>query len=388
MHIVDMIYFWARTMPQRPAIIHPGGIVTYRALTQQIERPAEHFARNIPDKSKPVTVSLASAAKMLIASLGLLRAGFSIIVAGKNELAHVSAGDSNILVYEEGQTNLVDRTNIVFDESWLEAGAGAPQPSQPPSRPRTGDADIFFVSAGTTGRPNRVVGMQHAFDRRIPFNGPFAFADYDRALLMTDPASADGFIRACEVLYAGKTLCFAGPGPKMLWLANTYDIDLIIATPQQALALAELQQKVTRYPLATLKATRIDGPPLSPDGIQRIKNHLCRNVIVAYSPAETGMVALAPHDMIADIANAVGFLVPEAEVEIVDADDNVLAAGSEGFVRLRTTRFVLNFQVEDSNAWHYPGDVGHLTEDGVLCIAGRKDDVLDPGGVKLSIADI
>ena len=35
----------------------------------------------------------------------------------------------------------------------------------------------------------------------------------------------------------------------MLWLANTYDIDLIIASPQQALALADLQEKVTRYPL-------------------------------------------------------------------------------------------------------------------------------------------
>ena len=91
MHIVDMVYFWARTMPQHPAVIQPDGIVTYRALAQGIERAAEHFAGNIPDKSKPVTVSLPSAAKMLIASLGLLRAAFSIIVAGKKELRPHSA---------------------------------------------------------------------------------------------------------------------------------------------------------------------------------------------------------------------------------------------------------------------------------------------------------
>jgi acyl-coenzyme A synthetase/AMP-(fatty) acid ligase len=92
--------------------------------------------------------------------------------------------------------------------------------------------------------------------------------------------------------------------------------------------------------------------------------------------------------MIANIPSAVGFLIPEAEVEIVDAADNVLPAGSEGFVRLRTTQFVLNFQIDDPNAWYYPGDVGWLTEDGVLCIAGRKGDVLNRGGVKLSVTDL
>lgn len=116
MHIVDMVYFWARTMPLRPAVIQPEGILTYRALAQGIESAAEHFARSIPDRAKPVTVSLPSAPKMLIASLGLFRAGFDIIVAGQNELAHIPFANSNTLVYERGKTNSAERTNIVFDE--------------------------------------------------------------------------------------------------------------------------------------------------------------------------------------------------------------------------------------------------------------------------------
>src|SRR5262249_11704896 len=125
MHLVDMVYFWARTMPLHPAVIQPEGIVTYRALAQGIESAAEHFARNIADRSKPVTVSMPSQAKILTASLGLLHAGCSIIVASPLELAHIPSSDSNTLVYERDRTPLGDRTNIVFDESWLEVGASA-----------------------------------------------------------------------------------------------------------------------------------------------------------------------------------------------------------------------------------------------------------------------
>ena len=56
MHIVDLVYFWARTIPLRPAVIEPNGVVTYAALAHGVEVAAEHFARNIVDRSKPVAV--------------------------------------------------------------------------------------------------------------------------------------------------------------------------------------------------------------------------------------------------------------------------------------------------------------------------------------------
>ena len=382
-----MIYFWARTIPQRPAIIRPIGITTYGALAHGIERAAAYFAHNLPDRSKPVTVSLPSAPKTLVASLGLLRAGCSIIVADRPELAHIPPSDSNTLVYERGETPLSDRTNIVFDESWLEVGTKPPRPSRSLSQSRTRDADIFFFTSGPTGRPMRIVRTQEAWEQCIRFDGTSAFADYERALLSTGVTNAMGFTRAYEILYAGKTICFAPQGLPTLWLANTYDVDLIIASPQQALGLADLQDKVTHYALAALKTIRLDGAALAADGIRRIKCHLCRNVILTYASAEAGTVAIAPHDMIADTPNAVGFVIPEAEVQIVDVENNVLPAGTEGFIRLRTSQFLRNFQIEDSNSWFYPGDVGLLTENGLLCIAAAKTDALNRGGAKLSMTE-
>ncbi len=387
MNVVDMVYFWARTMPHHPAIIEAEGIITYRALVQGIEAAAEFFARHIVDKTKPVAVSLASAPKMLVASLGLLRAGFSIVVASPTELKHISAEDAGTFVYERGGETYPDRTNIAFDESWLQIGAKARPSAQPITQPRIKDAHIYFFTSGTTGRPKRVARTQKAWEQRILFNSTSAFANYERALLVTGLASAMGFTRAYEILYAGKTVCFAPLGQPMLWLANAYDIDLIIASPQQALALARIQEQITHYPLPALKAIRIGGSVLSKDGIERIRNHLCRNIIIAYSSTEAGTVAIAPYDMIANVPRAVGFLIPEAEVQIVNENDNELPVGTEGHVRLRTTQFLMNFGITDHDTWFYSGDIGWLTEDGILCIAGRQGDVLNRGGVKLSITD-
>jgi acyl-CoA synthetase (AMP-forming)/AMP-acid ligase II len=192
MHIVDMVYFWARTTPRRAAIIQPDGIVTYLALAQGIESSAEYFAASILDRSKPVTVSIPSASRMLVAGLGLLRAGFSVIVASKADLEHLPAADTNTLVYERAGATLGGRTNILFNESWLSTGANVPLPGKPLPQPRTKETDVFFFTSGTTGRPKRIVRTQKAWEQRILFNGTSAFTEYERALVITGPASAFG----------------------------------------------------------------------------------------------------------------------------------------------------------------------------------------------------
>jgi acyl-coenzyme A synthetase/AMP-(fatty) acid ligase len=78
---------------------------------------------------------------------------------------------------------------------------------------------------------------------------------------------------------------------------------------------------------------------------------------------------------------------PDVDVEIVDQSGNILPVGREGFVRLRSPQFLKGLDEETSASWFYPGDLGSLTEDGILCIAGRTGDVVNRGGVKLSTAE-
>ena len=70
---------------------------------------------------------------------------------------------------------------------------------------------------------------------------------------MPGVAGSFGFNSTCEMLFAGKSACFAPSPQDALWLIDTFQIDAVFASPQQALALAEIQEKKTRYPLTSVK---------------------------------------------------------------------------------------------------------------------------------------
>jgi acyl-coenzyme A synthetase/AMP-(fatty) acid ligase len=375
-------------MPRHPAIIHVEGIVTYLALAQGIERAAEHFARTILDRSKPVGISIEHAPRMLIAALGLLRAGFNVVPVVQALFPYLQEAGTNTLVCQSSDTLWNGGSRILFDQSWLTIGGTRAVHDKAPPQTDVVDSHPLFFTSGTTGRPKLVARTRKDWEQRILFSGTSCFTGYERALIVPGLSTSMGFTRACEVLYAGKTLCLAPLGQQTLWLANTYQIDMILAAPQQAIALAELQETVTHYPLASVKSLRIGGSIISRHAIDRIRNHLCRNVILIYSSADAGTVAVAPYDLIADIPGAVGFVLPGVQIEIVDAAGRVLPPTSEGFVRIRTPQTADKEQSQKSDGWYYPGDMGWLTDNGVLCIAGRTGDVVNRGGVKLSIADL
>jgi len=393
MQIVDAILFWANATPARPAIIQPQGVQTYRMLADAIVAAAGHFARSELDPAKPVAVAIDDPARMLVASLGLLHAGFSVVPASQGLLEHLPMTGADTLVSEHGGAVWTGHTTILFNEAWMsahtrrpETGAAAPPAAGP-------ECDMIFFTSGSTGRPKMIVHTPQARALRIRYLKDLTVVDFERALVAPSLFSTYGFYAASAMLEVGKTVCFAPFGQPTLLLANVYDIDLMIASTQQAIALAELQEKGVRVRLPGLKALRTGGGMISRQGADRLKRNLCHNIIVAYSATEAGAMALAPHDMIAGIPDAVGFVVPGVKVEIVDAAGTALPIGSEGFVRVQTPLTKLSAAARKPGSgpeshWYYPGDIGRLTDNGVLCIAGRREDVLNRGGVKLATTDV
>jgi acyl-coenzyme A synthetase/AMP-(fatty) acid ligase len=387
MHVVDMVYYWARTTPRHPAIIRPEGIVTYGALAQSVEIAAANLSRAIPDREKPVAIAIANPVAMVVACLALIRAGFKIAPVHEILFEHLAKIGADTLVHERNGPTLDRGTNILFSDSWISTTPNAALGRVAPRRHMDGDVYAIFFTSGTTGKPKPVEKTQQAWAQRILHSNNILSSSYERALVVPSLSSAYGHNRAMEVLHVGKTVCFAPFGSASLALINTYDVDVIVASPQQALALADIQEKVTRYPLSSLKTLKLGGSVIAREGIERLKQHLCRNIVISYSSTEAEAAAMAPHDAIAHIPGAVGYVVPGVEIEIVDHLGAVLAIGSEGFVRLRTPQFLKGASANGAAAWFYPGDLGSLTEDGILCIMGRSGDVVNRGGTKLSSTD-
>src|SRR5262249_14593784 len=290
MQIVDSILFWARATPAHPAIIQPHGVQTYRVLANAIMAAAGHFARVELDSAKPVAVSIDDPAGMLVACLGLLHAGFSVVPCSQNLLQHLPSTGTDTLVSEHGGLVWTDHTTILFNDAWMSAHARGTEtrPAASPGR----DGDIIFFTSGSTGKPKKIVQTPQARAQRIFYSRNSTFADLQRALVIPSLVSSFGFNRVSEIFYAGKTACFAAFGQPTLLLADRSGNDLMFASVQQAVALAEIQEKNTHFRLQGLRALRLGGGKVSRQGVDRLKQSLCRHIIVAYAATEASTVAI------------------------------------------------------------------------------------------------
>jgi acyl-coenzyme A synthetase/AMP-(fatty) acid ligase len=173
----------------------------------------------------------------------------------------------------------------------------------------------------------------------------------------------------------------------MLHLIGLFRIDTMVASPRQALRLAEIKESMPELPVDSLRTIIMGGATIARERIQRIRTTLCPTVINSYSSTEGGTAALAPVDLIEGIAGAVGFVAPWAEVEIVDEAGTPLSNDRDGIIRYRTPRFLGNVSPAGApiaDRWYYPGDTGYLTDDGMLCLTGRTSDIINIGASKVS----
>src|SRR5882672_1571477 len=386
MHVVDMVCHWARVDPQRPAIVLPELVTTFAGLADAVDSISNRVDQLGLDPREPVATAIGNPALSIAVVFALLRSGFSAAPANRGLIKHLQPNGIRNLIYDVEGFVASGGRNIRFDNSWLPA-ASVPSASPRAYRQRpVGDVGLIFFTSGTTGLPKKFVESRRSLDGYVATR---FIADMTRqsALVVPAIASSFGFNSACEILYSGKTVSFAASPDAMLYLIGLFRIDTIVASPRQALRLAEIKESMPELPVASLRTIIMGGATIGREGIQRIRATLCPTVISSYSSMEGGTAALAPVDLIEGIAGAVGFVAPWAEVEIVDEAGDPLSNGRDGIIRYRTPDFLGNVSsvggpVADS--WYYPGDTGYLTDDGILCLSGRTSDIINIGGSKVS----
>jgi len=391
MHVLDMIFFWANAKPNHPAIIQSGMIMTYRALAESIVSVSRHIVQSELDSAEPVAVSIEDPVRQLSVTLALVHSGFTAAPVNEALLPQLGAAGINTLISASRDEILLGGKNIQFSEGWLSSGSKVSLlGNQVPGKPHNRGNLIFFTS-GTTGVPKKFIQTKEAFHERLSFLNLTGEGNYSRTLIVPGLPSSYGSNCAWGVLSAGKTVCFSAFGEPMLILIGIYHIEQIIASPQQALALAELVERNAGYQFDSLKLIRIGGGLISSGLVKRIQSKLCRNVLIYYGSTEAQVTALGKFEMLENSPGAVGFLAPGVELEIIDDGGNVLPADVEGFVRCRSPMFIKSISVnypelqnDIDDIWFYPGDRGSLNQAGVLCIAGRGGDTINRGGVKIS----
>jgi fatty-acyl-CoA synthase len=144
-----------------------------------------------------------------------------------------------------------------------------------------------------------------------------------------------------------------------------------------------------------------------PKGLAKAARDLGVEIHAGYGMSETGpvMTAATPkedmmnweEDKLLDIIIKTGKPIPLAEVEVVDADENILPHDgiSVGEVVMRSPWLTQSYFKAPDKAqelwrcgWLHSGDVGYINEEGYLQITDRIKDVIKSGGEWVSSLDL
>ena len=133
------------------------------------------------------------------------------------------------------------------------------------------------------------------------------------------------------------------------------------------------------------------GSPMHKSLSERVRARLCSNLIFYYGTTETSTISSAPAHALSGVAGAAGYIAPDVSVQIVDENGTLLEPGREGAVRVRTPVSVGGYLDDFGQAdmpfrdGHFDtGDTGYVTPEKLLVITGRKKEVLNLGGDKVS----
>jgi acyl-coenzyme A synthetase/AMP-(fatty) acid ligase len=381
-----------RNHPERPAIVAAeGGRISYRRLAKLVDSWAMHAARAGISKGDHVAIHLQSRPSFFCMMLALSKLG---AVRVPQHEAAASAVDSVKVDYSiVGPDPALTGPGVVkMNSGWSEPPAGdPPMPMAGLDTPE--DTAVILSSSGTTGRPKLLRFTLALIHQAIEDQGTFVGTLDRRTLLLMPPHTSFGLEMALLTLRSGGQITWAPAAGYLATLPLLVggQIDDIIATPAVYSRFVE-NLKARDIRLESIKRAIMAGSVASQGLVNSIQEFICRNLINNYGSSELGPCACSHVDEVAGIPGAVGKLAPWMDIRISDDQGNELPRGKTGLLQLRIKpgrRVATYVGVSASGGdpagdWFIPGDLGSLTEDGVLCIQGRASDLMNIGGTKVA----
>jgi acyl-coenzyme A synthetase/AMP-(fatty) acid ligase len=164
----------------------------------------------------------------------------------------------------------------------------------------------------------------------------------------------------------------------------------LVSSSQQLRELVRSQTQ-SPVPLPALRVIMTAGGLISRSLMLEARARLCSTIVNQYGSSEAGSTAYALADQLTEIEGATGYVVPGAEVEVVDENRSRLPPDTDGALRIRSNWLVQPFppKTAESDAsivdgWFYPGDRGRIAPDGLLILTGRTSEVINAGGLKVA----
>ena len=394
MNIVEPILFQCRQNPPAAALCAPGtalNLISYSRLARFIHniggralgvgiRPGQTVAIQVKDHIFHAAIALALA-RMGVATLSVsdlnLPAGLRV--------------DSVITDAPVFTGNPANLPIVLADLGWTE-GDGKPIDERFVSAGGDAIARVVLTS-GSTGTPKAIAISHRTLMQRYGrylFAFGSSFADCSRFFSDMGLGQSASFELLLYFLARGGMFFFPGASPMdSLQTFGLYKVQGLFASPGALSEILKFYEANSAF-RSGFEVILTAGSPLPKSLSERIRARLGSNLVVVYGTSETATVAAAPAHAVADISGAVGHVMPDVTVEIIDGSGRALPPGQEGSLRIRSSTTVEGYlgdpeqtRASFRDGCFYPGDLGSVSQDGMLVISGREKEVLNLGGTKI-----
>lgn len=413
--MIETIEYFAQSQPDFPVYNVLGEVHTYHDLKVDSDSLAAKIdSLALPEKS-PVVVFGGQEYDMLATFVALTKSGHAYIpIDSHSALERVTA------IVEVAQPSLIIAINDfplkdvnipILDLAAVQTAFAAKHPYEI-THPVKGDDNYYIIfTSGTTGKPK---GVQISHDNLLSFTN-WMITDKEFAtparpqMLAQPPYSFD-----LSVMYWAPTLAlggtlFAVPSAitqdfKQLF-ETILNLPIAIWTSTPSFAdMAMLSEDFNAEKMPGITHFYFDGEELTVKTAQKLRARFPNaRIINAYGPTEATVALSAvaiTDDMLTNMKRLpIGYTKADSPTFVIDEDGNKLPNGEQGEIIVSgpaVSKGYMNnpektaeafFEFEGLPAYH-TGDVGTMTDEGLLLYGGRMDFQIKFNGFRIELEDV
>ena len=413
--MIEAIEHFAQVQPDFPVYDILGQVHTYGDLKKDSDSLAAQIDRlGLPDKS-PVVVFGGQEYEMLATFVALTKSGHAYIPIDSHSALERVAAIVEVaepsLIIAINDFPLADVTAPIFSAEQVQTAfrEGAPYEL---SHPVQGDDNYYIIfTSGTTGKPK---GVQISHNNLLSFTN-WMITDKEFAtparpqMLAQPPYSFD-----LSVMYWAPTLALGGtlfalPSAVTQDFKQLFETILSLpiaiwtSTPSFA-DMALLSDDFNSQKLPQLTHFYFDGEELTVKTAQKLRDRFPQaRIINAYGPTEAtvALSAVAVTDEMLQNCKRlpIGYTKADSPTFVIDEEGQKVPNGQQGEIIVcgpAVSKGYLNnpektaeafFEFEGLPAYH-TGDVGSMTDEGLLLYGGRMDFQIKFNGFRIELEDV